>query len=247
MISIVLTRQTEDNSALKEKLLPLGFQVQEHPCLQVVTTSPTLQQVQKFQTIITKKNLLFFFASKNAWNFFYNWYLQDFSFLEVEQKREILQKATFTAVGRQTTKAIEKHHFQVDLQADYAQILSKQIMQRFENNHILIKPRGNLSRKTGEQQLQQLGFQIYSLVVYKNENIFPPALKKIPQAVVFYSPSAVDRFFKENPVDRFSHTQFFSIGKTTYAQLQKMNIVAKSPPQMDEATMANFIKKHFFG
>lgn len=244
MSSIILTRQIEDNRLLKKELLALGFKVQEHPCLQVVPNTPSLQQVRDFEKILLEKKLLFFFASKNAWNFFYKWYMKDFSCLASKQKTEVLQQSVLVAVGRETTKAIERHHWKVELQTDYAQSLSETIIQKFEKEYIIIKPRGNLSRKTGEHELKHSGFSIYSLVVYKNENIFPPTLKKVPQAVVFYSPSAIVRFFKNNRIENFKHTQFFSIGKTTSAQLQRMNIDAKSPPQMDALTMANFIKEH---
>lgn len=218
MKTVVLTRQTEDNVSLKKLLcrkeLSEKIQVREFACLRVVSHAPLQEQIDVLAKIfstelLSSKKIIFFLASQKAWMAFYSWLQEQLPSTHPHSSikkflTDSLLSAVFVAVGKKTAEAIQQDGFSVALTENYAETLSEQIVKEFSaQDYVILKPRGNLSRTTGEDFLQEQNFQMYSLTIYTNKEVFPPPLDFYPHGVVFYSPSAVRRFFQNNPPQNF--------------------------------------------
>jgi uroporphyrinogen-III synthase len=77
---------------------------------------------------------------------------------------------------------------------------------------------GDQRRPELPDQLLQKGIEVEEIVVYQTISI-PHKLKRKYDAVLFFSPSAVNSFFKLNK--GMKRTIFFAIGNTTASEIQK--------------------------
>ena len=85
--------------------------------------------------------------------------------------------------------------------------------------------------------LKKNGIELTELVVYQTR-LTPVQIKESPDAVLFFSPTAVRSFFSVNTVE--SSTQIFAMGKTTAAALSNFtsnNIIISS--ESDKAFVLN--------
>jgi uroporphyrinogen-III synthase len=89
---------------------------------------------------------------------------------------------------------------------------------------------GNQRRDEMSTLLAQAEITVTEIVVYETLAL-PHVIKKDYDAILFFSPSAVDSFFAVNKLQR--ETLFFAIGTTTAAAIQQYNngkiIVAAQP------------------
>lgn len=252
---IVLTRAHEDNRSLKARLQKNSFIVHESPCLQIRYQSPTLAEEEIFFSFLKnnkRKNAplqaLFFVPSRHAWWGWMAWLKQE------KQQKKILTNlfldSSFTTVGTKTTRLLQKEQKEILHQNDYAHDLSLWIAENISpQKFFLLKPRGNLSRTSGEYILQEKGFIILSLTLYQNQEINPLPLVHtdcpFPQGVVFYSPSAVRRFFQANPPSYFAAKpvpDFFCLGATTAQELKKFSFTPLVPAEPNEESMSHLIE-----
>jgi uroporphyrinogen-III synthase len=84
--------------------------------------------------------------------------------------------------------------------------------------------------------LKSSGIQVNEIIVYST-TLLKHQINKHYNAILFYSPSAVESFFSENIVD--NETVFFAIGKTTAAAIlhytQNKIILAEQPGKVELA------------
>lgn len=89
---------------------------------------------------------------------------------------------------------------------------------------------GNQRRDEMSMLLAEAGITVTEVVVYETIAL-PHVLKKEYDAILFFSPSAVDSFFSVNTIKR--ETLFFAIGTTTAAAIQQYSdgkiIIAAQP------------------
>lgn len=89
---------------------------------------------------------------------------------------------------------------------------------------------GNQRRNEMSTMLDEVGIAVTEVIVYETIPV-PHVVKTMYDAILFFSPSAVDSFFSVNKLKR--DTLFFAIGTTTAAAIQRYNngkiIVAAQP------------------
>lgn len=104
---------------------------------------------------------------------------------------------------------------------------------------------GNLRRDDLPRTLQAAGVQVHELVVYKTAQ--QPLKVPAADAVLFFSPSAVESFFAVNQLE--PQTVCFAIGETTGAALKGKTgnrvVISRDPTQeaVLESLYAHFKKK----
>ena len=97
---------------------------------------------------------------------------------------------------------------------------------------------GNIRRDELPHLLKSNGIALEEMVVYET-TVTPHPIKKVYDAVLFFSPSAVDSFFSVNKV--VEHTILFAIGNTTARAIGNYStntIVKADTPEKD-----NLVKK----
>lgn len=97
---------------------------------------------------------------------------------------------------------------------------------------------GNLHLKTIPNKLKEAGMICNKVYVYHN-NPLNTQVDFIPDAVLFFSPSAVESYFSQNKM--YNHTQYFAIGKTTANAIK--NATYRSPILPDFPSQEEMIKK----
>ena len=104
---------------------------------------------------------------------------------------------------------------------------------------------GNMRRDELPQILQEHGFEVDEIAVYQT-TLIPRKIVKDYHGILFFSPSAVESFFKLNKAA--SHTVFFAIGSTTAAAIRNYsdNKIITADTQSKEE-MLERVKEYFCG
>lgn len=97
---------------------------------------------------------------------------------------------------------------------------------------------GNLHLKTIPNKLKEAGMICIKVYVYQN-NPLNTKVDFIPDAVLFFSPSAVESYFSQNKI--YNHTQYFAIGKTTANAIK--HATYRTPIMPDFPSQEEMIKK----
>jgi uroporphyrinogen-III synthase len=94
--------------------------------------------------------------------------------------------------------------------------LAEEIIEQEEEEIIFFC--GNLRRDELPGKLRKAGIEVLEITVYETE-FHPHSVKDVYDAVLFYSPSAVESFFRANKLP--PSTIVFAIGETTEATVKK--------------------------
>ena len=119
-----------------------------------------------------------------------------------------------------TTQKLVKEYFgedKIKYTADDAAVLANQIIHTPGIKEVIFFC-GNLRRNELPDALEQQGIRITEIVVYQTI-LTPVTIDKKYEAILFFSPSAVESFFSKNKIP--ASTILFTIGKTTVEALKK--------------------------
>ena len=112
-------------------------------------------------------------------------------------------------VGEKTRDLLEQNGFQVLASADYAEVLVKAILD-YRNKKFIFHS-GNLRLETIPNAMQDANIKFEEFEVYATTKC-PIRINSIPNAILFFSPSAVESYLELNKI----HDSFcFCIGNTT--------------------------------
>ncbi|MEZ4787223.1 MAG: uroporphyrinogen-III synthase [Flavobacterium haoranii] len=210
MKTILSTKKLTEK--LKVKLENKGFLVIEKKFIKTKTLKFSIENLNE-NLIFTSKN-----AVKSVLPF----------------KNEIISRKVF-CVGSKTKKLLEKNGFEVITSAENAKDLAENISQNFSSMRFTFFC-GTIRKATLPQILKKNNIELNEIVVYKTV-LKPHKIETKIDGILFFSPSAVESFLKEN---RLNDTTCFCIGNTTAESLKNKTdkiIVSK------KATIEALIKK----
>lgn len=130
-------------------------------------------------------------------------------------------------VGVKTKAMLEANGYQVKVMSDYGKELAEIIVNKFADTQFTFFC-GNLRRDEIPELLKENNVSFTEVEVYKTI-LKPKKFERTFDGVLFFSPSAVESFTKEN---RLENTIAFCIGTTTAAEAEKYTdkiIVATKP------------------
>ena len=133
-------------------------------------------------------------------------------------------------VGSKTKKILEKKGFTVIESADYAEDLIQIIDSKYKSSSFTFFC-GNIRRNTIPNYFQQNKIVCNETIVYETK-LKPHHIKKEYDSVLFFSPSGVNSFLKNNTLE---NKTCFCIGTTTAKALENRtkNIVIASQPTVE--------------
>jgi uroporphyrinogen-III synthase len=134
-----------------------------------------------------------------------------------------------------TTKKLAEEQFgsnSIKGTADYGEQLADVVIKGGEK--VVTFFCGNIRRDVLPHKLRAAGIEVHEIVVYQTIET-PQKISKQYNAVLFYSPSAVDSYFSVNPVSEI--TQYFAIGTTTASAIRQyttQNVIVADKPGKEE-------------
>ena len=194
-----------------QQLVDNDFNILEHNFIKIEEIKNT-----QINSVLNEHLPNYVFTSKNA--------VRSFVKQAVDSKIKINKKAVFCTLSGETQKALLDEGFSATLVADNATDLANKIIKE-KNFKEAIFFCGEKRRDELPIILREAGIALTELVLYKN--IEQP--KKIDngfQAILFFSPSAIKSFFKENVLQKT--TACFCIGYTTANALKEYKITNKT-------------------
>lgn len=160
------------------------------------------------------------FTSQNAVNTILN-----------HQHFEALKTKDTFCVGLKTKALLEENGFNVVAYTGYAQDLAEIIALVYsERSYTFFS--GNLRRDTLPDMLKEAGIVFNEIQVYETL-LTPQKINSKPDGILFFSPSAVESYLKENTL---SDETVFCIGNTTAAALEDKkikNIIIANQPTIE--------------
>lgn len=177
-------------------------------CIEVIKTIPL--KVQPFDL----KNYSLIFTSVNGVDsFFKNGFIPNEDFTAKNYNK-------IYCVGEKTKKAVRKYGFGTFKVLKNAASLSKFITGKCQHERFLHFC-GNLAISVLDNELPLQNIKYKKVIVYNTEEINPLVTEKY-HAVVFFSPSGVRSFAKQNSMEGFIP---ISIGETTSGEIRKHSSV----------------------
>lgn len=193
-----------------QQLVDNDFNILEHDFIKIQEIKNT-----QFNFVLNEHHPNYIFTSKNA--------VRSFVKQAVDNKIKINKKAFFCTLSGETQKVLLDEGFSATLVADNATDLANKIIKEKDFKEAIFFC-GEKRRDELPVILREAGIVLTDLVLYKN--IEQP--KKIDngfQAILFFSPSAIQSFFKENVLPKT--TACFCIGYTTANTLKEYKITNK--------------------
>lgn len=193
-------------------------------------------EIIKTKTFGLKNNSVIFTSVNGVKAFFENGFVANENFAEKNYNK-------IYAVGSQTKKELRKQNFWTFKLCKNASELSNFIIENSADEKFLHFC-GDLALDILDERLPLQNISYKKIPVYRTELLYPKIDEKY-QAVVFFSPSGVRSFAKNNSLE---NTLLFSIGETTSQELRtftKSEIFTST-----ENTLSNLlsvIKKTFEG
>ena len=195
----------------KQVLTDVGFEVLESNFIQVETKSFELKGI--------KNNLIF--TSQNAVRSF-------LTHPQFEESKSDLQSKKVFCVGVKSKTILTDAGFEVIAYADYASDLTEIICLIYANESYTFFS-GNLRKETLPLALKNTGIEFNEIEVYETQ-LKPHKIKEAVDAILFFSPSGVESYLKDNPIKK---ELCFCIGETTAEALEnnhiKNIIIAENP------------------
>lgn len=198
-MKILFTKLLE--AAVLSKELGENFSAE---CVEVIKTTPL--SIDSFDL---KNNSLIFTSSKGVISFFKN----NFSLSEDFNSKNF--NKTY-CVGEKTKRELRKNGFGTFKVVKNANTLSKFIIDHCHREKF-IHFCGNLALDVLDKKLPLQNISYKKVTVYTTEELNPVIPEKY-HAIVFFSPSGVRSFAKNNSLE---NTILFSIGETTSKELRK--------------------------
>lgn len=218
-IRILATRKLLPNQ--KQFLLNAGLSVVESDFIKIQNKPFDLDQVHQ--------NLIF--TSQNGF----------LSFLENPQSSNLKDKTVF-CVGIKTKQLIEQNGFKVAVYTGYAADLAE-IITLVHKNESFTFFSGNLRRDTLPDAFKSAGIKFNEIGTYTTL-LTPNKIKSPVDGILFFSPSAVESYLKDNKI---TNESCFCIGTTTAEALSKTteNIIIANQPSIENVIIQciNFYKQ----
>ncbi|HAH54182.1 MAG TPA: uroporphyrinogen-III synthase [Flavobacterium sp.] len=193
----------------KQALLDAGFSVFEANFIQTENSDFDLKGIND--------NLIF--TSQNAAH----------SVL-LHPKSSALKTKNVFCVGIKTKALLEENGFNVDVYVDYASDLAEIITLIYANESFTFFS-GNLRKETLPKALKAAKVNFNEIQVYET-TLTPQKIKTPVDGILFFSPSAVESYLKENKI---KNEICFCIGETTANSLEKItrNIIVAHQPSVE--------------
>lgn len=173
-------------------------------CIEVIKTTPL--KIQPFDL----KNYSLIFTSVNGVDAFFK------NHFKPNEKFTAKNYNKIYCVGEKTKKELRKHGFGTFKVLKNAEILSKFITSHCQHESF-IHFCGNMALDVLDKNLPLQNIKYKKVIIYHTEEIYPTITEKY-HAAVFFSPSGVRSFAKQNS---FDDMMLFSIGETTSGELRK--------------------------
>ena len=211
-IQILATKILSANQ--KQELVKAHFQVIEADFIKTET--------ENFELTELNDNLIF--TSQNAVR----------SFLKNPKQEELIQQLrnkNVFCVGLKTKILLSEAGFNVVAYTGYASDLAEIITLIYANESYTFFS-GNLRKDTLPKALAEAGIKFNEIQVYKT-SLTPHKIKETVDAILFFSPSGVESYLKENKIKKET---CFCIGETTAEALEKItkNIVIAAQPSIED-------------
>jgi len=144
---------------------------------------------------------------------------------------EQLKKKNVYCVGLKTKSLLSDNGFNVVAYTGYASDLAEIITLIYRNESYTFFS-GNLRRDTLPNALKEAGIQLNEIQVY-DTSLQPQKIKTAVDAILFFSPSGVESYLKENTIKK---EICFCIGDTTAEALSKItkNIIVADQPTVED-------------
>lgn len=195
-INILSTKKLLPNQ--KQLLLDANFDVIEENFIET--------KIKNFELSKINDNLIF--TSQNAVQ----------SVLKNPKVEELKSKNIFS-VGMKTKSLLEENGFNVEVYTDYASDLAEIISLIYnKEKHTFFS--GNLRRDVLPNTLKENGITFNEIEVYET-NLTSKKIKDKLDGILFFSPSAVESYFKLNTI---KNEICFCIGETTAEALEEKQI-----------------------
>lgn len=195
---------------IKQQLVDNDFNVIEHDFIKI-------EQLQNLDIVSVLNGQLpnYIFTSKNA--------VRCFVKQVSDNKIKINKKSVFAALSGETQKTLADEGFAAKITADNAADLAKKIV-REQSFKEAIFFCGDKRREELPELLKEGGVLLKEMMLYKNvEQV--KQIEKSFQAIMFFSPSAIQSFFKENILPKA--VACFCIGYTTANALKEHKVSNK--------------------
>lgn len=186
----------------KQVLTDVGLEVLESNFIEVETKSFELNGI--------KDNLIF--TSQNAVRSF-------LTHPQFEENKSDLQLKKAFCVGVKSKTILTDAGFEVIAYADYASDLTEIICLIYANWSYTFFS-GNLRKETLPLALKNTGIEFNEIEVYETQ-LKPHKIKETVDAILFFSPSGVESYLKDNPIKK---ELCFCIGETTAEALENKHI-----------------------
>lgn len=144
---------------------------------------------------------------------------------------EKLKTKNVFCVGLKTKILLSESGFNVVAYTGYASDLAEIITLIYRNESFTFFS-GNLRRETLPQALKEGEVKFNEIQVY-DTSLTPQKIKTAPDAILFFSPSGVESYLKENTIKK---EKCFCIGETTADALDKItkNIIIADQPTVED-------------
>lgn len=197
----------------KQELLKAGFEVAAYDFIKTENKSFEIKELNE--------NLLF--TSQNAVH----------SFLANPKSKDLIPKLrdkNVFCVGLKTKALLSDNGFNVVAYTGYASDLAE-IITLIYNKESFTFFSGNLRRDTLPDALKEAGIKFNEIQVY-DTSLQPQKIKTAVDALLFFSPSGVESYLKENTIKKET---CFCIGETTAEALHKItkNIIIADQPTVE--------------
>jgi uroporphyrinogen-III synthase len=194
----------------KEELIKADFEVTEADFIKT--------EHKKFELKEVNDNLIF--TSQNAVH----------SVLQHVDLEKLKSKNVF-CVGLKTKIILSEAGFNVVAYTGYASDLAEIITLIYGSESYTFFS-GNLRRETLPVALKQAGVKFNEIKVYET-TLTPHKMKSKADAILFFSPSGVESYLKENTI---KNENCFCIGETTASTLDKIakNIIVANQPSVED-------------
>ncbi|MNX77526.1 uroporphyrinogen-III synthase [compost metagenome] len=201
-------------STQKQELLNANFEVIEADFIKT--------EDKNFELTDLNDNLIF--TSQNAVRSF-------FKHPKFEELAPKLQEKNVFCVGLKTKILLSEAGFNVVAYTGYAEDLAEIITLIYGNDSYTFFS-GNLRRETLPVALKEAGVKFNEIQVYET-SLTPHKIKTAADAILFFSPSGVESYLKENSIKKET---CFCIGETTAGALGKItkNIVIANQPSVED-------------
>lgn len=146
-------------------------------------------------------------------------------------KSEELKSKNVYCVGLKTKTLLSDNGFNVVAYTGYASDLAEIITLIYGNESYTFFS-GNLRRDTLPEALKEAGIKLNEIQVYET-TLQPQKIKANPEALLFFSPSGVKSYLKDNIINK---QLCFCIGETTAEALDKItkNIIIADQPTIED-------------